>query len=204
MKLIIIGPQGSGKGTQAKKISEDLQIPHISTGDIFRHNIKKETELGKQAKKYIDKGELVPDSLTTKLVLDRLSHIDCKAGFILDGYPRNLFQAEALDESIDIDFSIQVEVSDKESLKRISKRKTCTSCGAIFSEKDVKKCNKCGGSVIVREDDMPNTVKKRLQIYHENTKPVIKHYQKKGKLVKVNGEKDIESVFNEIKIKIKI
>lgn len=202
--MLIIGPQGSGKGTQAQMLSEELQIPHISTGDIFRDNIKNETELGLQAKKYIDKGELVPDSLTIKLVLDRISKDDCAPGFILDGFPRNLFQAEALDESIEIEHAILVDVSDEESVKRISSRKTCNSCGKIYAVTKSSECTKCGGELFTREDDNAETVKKRLQIYHENTEPVIKHYDKKGLLIKVNGEQKIEEVFTEIKRKIKI
>ncbi|MFW6014310.1 MAG: adenylate kinase [Candidatus Nanoarchaeia archaeon] len=204
MKLVIMGPQGSGKGTQAQKLSRELNIPHISTGDIFRENIKNSTELGRQAKEYIDNGELVPDRLTIKIVLDRLTWRDCEKGFILDGFPRNTTQAKALDEKIDIDYAILVDISDEVAVDRISSRKTCDSCGLIYAKTNETKCSKCGGTLYIRDDDTPETVKKRLQVYHENTKPVINHYDEKNNLMRINGENDIESVFLEIKRKIKI
>ena len=199
-----MGPQGSGKGTQAQNLSQLLNIPHISTGDIFRHNIKSQTELGLEAKGYIDNGELVPDKLTIKIVLDRLTWNDCKYGFILDGFPRNITQAKALDEKIEIDFAILVDVSNEVAVERISSRKTCSSCGIIHAKTNETKCIECGGELYVRDDDTPDTVKKRLQVYNENTKPVINHYEQKSKLIEVDGEKDINFVFEQIKRKIKI
>ncbi len=204
MNLLIMGPQGSGKGTQAQKLSRELNIPHISTGDIFRENIKNSTELGKEAKEYIDNGELVPDNLTIKIVLDRLEWSDCGDGFILDGFPRNSTQAKALDEKVKIDYAILVDISDEVAIERISSRKTCNSCGKIYAKTNETKCSECNGDLYVRDDDTPETVRKRLEVYHENTKPVIEHYIEKGSLVKVNGENEIETVFLEIKRKIKI
>ncbi|MFW6014768.1 MAG: adenylate kinase [Candidatus Nanoarchaeia archaeon] len=197
MNLIIMGPQGSGKGTQAQKLSQKFAIPHISTGDIFRENIKNETELGKEAKEYIDEGMLVPDELTIRIVNDRLSKQDCKNGFILDGFPRNVAQAKAMDEIVSIDKVVLIDISDDEAVRRISGRRTCAKCGKVFSSKDnLEKCDKCGGELVRREDDNPDTVRKRLQIYHKNTAPLEEYYI--DKLLKVDGERPVEEIFQDL------
>ncbi|MFW6383452.1 MAG: adenylate kinase [Nanoarchaeota archaeon] len=197
MNLIIMGPQGSGKGTQAQKLSQIFAIPHISTGDIFRENIKDETELGKEAKEYIDEGMLVPDELTIRIVNDRLSKQDCKNGFILDGFPRNVAQAKAMDVIVSIDKVVLIDISDDEAVRRISGRRTCTKCGKVFSSKDnLEKCDKCGGELVRREDDNPDTVRKRLQIYHKNTAPLEEYYI--DKLLKVDGERPVEEIFQDL------
>lgn len=204
MKLLIMGPQGSGKGTQAKLIAERHSIPHISTGDIFRENIKGQTELGSKAKEYIDKGQLVPDSLTIELVRDRLAKDDCRQGFILDGFPRTRAQAEALDSLVEIDKVILIDVSDDESVRRISARRSCESCGAVYSTyiEDIDSCKSCGGKLIIRDDDQPETVRQRLEIYHSNADPLISFYQTKGNLEKIDGERTIEMIFSDIEDKL--
>jgi adenylate kinase len=204
MKLVILGPQASGKGTQANMIAEELNILHISTGDIFRKNIKEMTELGKEALKYTNAGKLVPDDVTNRIVKDRLSQRDCEDGFILDGFPRNIVQAEVLDNFTQLDRVIEVQVSDEEAIKRITGRRTCEKCGAVFSiyQKDdtalASVCKKCGGKLIIREDDTKEAIKKRLDIYHNKTEPLVDHYKKKGNILKINGERPIEVIFNEI------
>ncbi|MFW6220580.1 MAG: adenylate kinase [Nanoarchaeota archaeon] len=206
MKLIIIGPQGSGKGTQAKLLSEKLNVLHISTGDIFRDNIKKETELGKKAQEYINFGKLVPDELTVKLVESKIKEDICKNGFILDGFPRNLIQAKSLDGFTDIDCVIVIDISDKEAIKRISGRRTCEECGKIFNvntDNINNKCKFCDGNLIQRDDDVEETVKERLKTYHEITKPVINYYKEQNKTIVVDGERAIEIIFDEIIKKIK-
>ena len=207
MKLIILGPQASGKGTQASMISEKLDIPHISTGDIFRENIKKLTELGKLALTYINKGELVPDEVTNRILLSRIRERDCENGFILDGFPRNIFQAEFLAQNEDVDRVIEIHVSDKEAIKRISGRRTCEKCGAVYSLfSDIKEfgnaCKKCGGQLKIRDDDKESSVRRRLDIYHEETEPLIEYYKKKNLLLSINGERPIEKIFEEIIKKI--
>jgi len=199
MNIVILGAQGSGKGTQAKLIAEKFRWPHISTGDIFRENIRKQTVLGELAKKYIDKGKLVPDKVTIAIINDRLKKKDCAKGFVLDGFPRNISQAKALSKIARIDLAIEIAISDKEAMKRISGRRTCESCGAITSvfSKDAKKCT-CGGKLIVRDDDKPAAVKKRLDIYHSMTEPLIKFYQKQGIMVRINGEQPIPNVWKDI------
>jgi len=204
MKIILLGPQASGKGTQAELLSEELDIPHISTGDILRQNIRDLTELGKVALGYINKGELVPDDVINKVVAQKLQQ--CPEGFILDGYPRNVNQAQALSQVTDIDHVIEIAVSDDEAIKRISGRRTCSKCGAIFSvyqstEEDLAgACKKCGGRLIIRDDDKPESVKKRLQIYHNETEPLVNFY--KEKLMKINGARPIEKIYKEILKKI--
>jgi adenylate kinase len=208
MKLILFGAQASGKGTQATLISERFDIPHISTGDIFRENIRKLTPLGKLAQGYIKQGHLVPDDVTNKMLQKRLGEPDCCAGFILDGYPRNIAQAKFLDENINIDKAIEIKVGDSEAIKRISGRRTCEKCGMVYSiyqQKDsdiAGSCRKCGGSLIIREDDKEEAIKKRLKIYHDETEPVIQHYKRKGILLSINGEKAIEKISEEIMKKL--
>ena len=208
MKIIMLGAPGAGKGTQAKKIAEKYSIPHISTGDIFRANIKNGTELGKKAKTYMDQGLLVPDELVVDLVVDRVNQEDCANGYVLDGFPRTIPQAEALDEALAalgqmMDYAINVEVPDENIVKRMSGRRACVDCGATYhivyapTEKE-NVCDHCHGSLILRDDDKPETVQKRLNVYHEQTQPLIDYYTKKGILVEVDGTVDINVVFDAI------
>ena len=183
-------------------------VPHISTGDIFRANIKEGTELGKQAKEYMDKGQLVPDSLTVNLLLDRVAKDDCKNGYVLDGFPRTIPQAEVLDEALsklgeNIDYAIDVDVPDENIINRMSGRRACVTCGATYHLKHIppKKegiCDKCGSELILRDDDKPETVKKRLDVDHEQTQPLIDYYTNKGILKQVDGTKDMLEVFGDI------
>lgn len=208
MKLIMLGAPGAGKGTQAKKIAEKYNIPHISTGDIFRANIKNGTELGQKAKTYMDQGLLVPDELVVDLVMDRFAQPDCENGYVLDGFPRTIPQAEALDAALEkagakIDYAINVEVPDENIINRMSGRRACVACGATYHlvhipPKKEGVCDNCGKELILRDDDKPETVKKRLDVYHEQTQPLIDYYTKKGTLVEVDGTVDMEEVFNAI------
>lgn len=202
MNLVLIGPQGSGKGTQAKLLKDKLRIPHLSTGDMFRENIAKKTELGMKAEAIIDSGKLVPDEITTAMVKDRLSKADCKNGFILDGYPRNLEQAEALDGFADIDHVLEIHVPDNVSVKRLSSRWQCRKCGAIYGISLIPKkkgvCDKCNGELYQREDDRPEAIKKRLEIYHKETKPLIDYYRKKGILATIDGDQEVEKIFEDV------
>ena len=208
MKIIMLGAPGAGKGTQAKKISEKYQIPHISTGDIFRANIKNGTELGQKAKTYMDKGLLVPDELVVDLVVDRVNQDDCTNGYVLDGFPRTIPQAEALDKALSelnqkVDYAINVEVPDENIVRRMSGRRACVDCGSTYHlvyapTKEEGICGKCGGTLILRDDDKPETVTKRLGVYHEQTQPLIEYYTKSGILKEVDGTIDINDVFGEI------
>lgn len=207
-KIIMLGAPGAGKGTQAKQIAAKYGIPHISTGDIFRANIKNGTELGKKAKEYMDQGLLVPDELTCDLVMDRISQEDCKDGFVLDGFPRTIPQAEALDAALEkkgdkMDYAIDIEVEDENIIRRMSGRRACLNCGATYHivnlpSKKEGICDVCGEKLVLRDDDKPETVKKRLQVYHEQTQPLIDYYNKKEVLLTVDGTKDIQVVFDEI------
>lgn len=208
MKIIMLGAPGAGKGTQAKMIAEKYSIPHISTGDIFRYNIKNGTELGKEAKKYMDQGLLVPDELTVKILLDRVAQDDCKNGYVLDGFPRTIPQAEVLEEALTklgdrIDYAINVEVPDENIVKRMGGRRACINCGATYHIEHVppKKegiCDNCGSELILRDDDKPETVKNRLSVYHKQTQPLIDFYNGKGVLRTVDGTVDMKDVFNAI------
>ena len=208
MKIVMLGAPGAGKGTQAKMIADKYQIPHMSTGDIFRANISNGTELGKKAKTYMDQGLLVPDELVVDLVVDRVQQDDCKKGYILDGFPRTIPQAEALTEALKklgekVDFAINVEVPDENIVKRMSGRRACVSCGStyhiVYNPTKVEGvCDKCGNELILREDDKPETVKKRLDVYHEQTQPLIEYYTNEGVLVEVDGTKDMKDVFSAI------
>ena len=205
MKIIMLGAPGAGKGTQAKRIAEKYNIPHISTGDIFRANIKNETELGKKAKTYMDQGLLVPDELVVDLVVDRVAQEDAKNGYVLDGFPRTIPQAEALDAALSalgqaVDYAINVEVPDENIVNRMSGRRACVSCGAtyhiVYAPTKVENvCDHCGGNLILRDDDKPETVQKRLNVYHDQTQPLIDYYTKKNILVEVDGTVDINDVF---------
>ena len=191
MKIIMLGAPGAGKGTQAKQIAEKYTIPHISTGDIFRANIKQGTELGKKAKSYMDAGGLVPDELVCDLVVDRIGQDDCKNGFVHDGFPRTIPQAEALTDALkkigqSMDFAIDVDVPDENIIDRMSGRRACLNCGATYHIVNIppKKegvCDKCGEEIVLRDDDKPETVKKRLDVYHEQTQPLIDYYKKEVK-----------------------
>lgn len=208
MKIIMLGAPGAGKGTQAKMIADKYGVPHVSTGDIFRENIKNGTELGMEAKKYMDQGLLVPDELTVKILLDRVSQPDCKNGYVLDGFPRTIPQAEVLDKALaelgeSIDYAIDVDVPDENIVKRMSGRRACISCGATYHVVHVppKKegiCDRCGSELILRDDDKPETVKNRLDVYHKQTQPLIDFYTKKGVLKTVDGTVDMQDVFKAI------
>ena len=205
MKIIMLGAPGAGKGTQAKKIAEKYHIPHISTGDIFRANIKNGTELGKKAKTYMDQGLLVPDELTVDLVIDRVGQDDCKDGYILDGFPRTIPQAECLDAALEkrgekVDFAINVEVPDENIVNRMSGRRACVGCGATYHIKyNPTKvdgvCDACGEKLVLRDDDKAENVQKRLGVYHDQTQPLIDYYTKSGVLKEVDGTVDMEDVF---------
>lgn len=208
MKVIMLGAPGAGKGTQAKKIAEKYQIPHISTGDIFRANIKEGTELGTKAKAYMDKGELVPDELTCDLVVDRISKPDAANGYVLDGFPRTIPQAEALTRALEgrgekIDFAINVEVPDENIVRRMGGRRACLKCGATYhveynAPKVENVCDVCQGELVLRDDDKPETVQKRLSVYHAQTQPLIDYYKAEGVLAEVDGTQDIDVVFQDI------
>ena len=208
MKIIMLGAPGAGKGTQAKMIADKYTIPHISTGDIFRANIKNGTELGKKAKEYMDKGQLVPDELTVEILLDRVAQDDCKNGYVLDGFPRTIPQADVLDKELTklgdkVDYAINVDVPDENIVRRMSGRRACLKCGATYHIEHIppKKegiCDVCGSELVQRDDDKPETVQNRLTVYHEQTQPLIDYYNKKNILKTVDGTKDMQDVFAEI------
>ncbi len=208
MKIIMLGAPGAGKGTQAKMIADKYSIPHVSTGDIFRANIKNGTALGMEAKKYMDQGQLVPDELTVKILLDRVAQEDCKNGYVLDGFPRTIPQAEVLDKALtelgdSIDYAINVDVPDENIINRMSGRRACVACGATYHIVHIPTkvegiCDRCGAELILRDDDKPETVKKRLDVYHTQTQPLIDYYTAKGVLREVDGTKDMKDVFADI------
>ena len=208
MKIIMLGAPGAGKGTQAKKIAAKYDIPHISTGDIFRANIKNGTELGKKAKTYMDQGLLVPDELVVDLVVDRVNQDDCEKGYVLDGFPRPIPQAESLDAALaklgqKMDYAIDVDVPDQVIVNRMGGRRACVGCGATYHlvyapVKNEGICDTCGKELILRDDDKPETVQKRLNIYHEQTQPLIDYYTKAGILKTVDGTVDMNDVFKAI------
>ena len=208
MKIIMLGAPGAGKGTQAKQIADKYSIPHISTGDIFRANIKNGTELGKKAKQYMDQGALVPDELTCDLVMDRIQQDDCKNGFVLDGFPRTIPQAEALDAALGkinekMDYAIDVDVPDENIVNRMSGRRACLNCGATYHLISIPPkvegiCDRCGSEIVLREDDKPETVQKRLKVYHEQTQPLIDYYKNQGILKSVDGTLPMDEVFKAI------
>lgn len=212
MKLIMLGAPGAGKGSQAKVLSDKYGIPHISTGDIFRANIKEGTELGKKAKEYMDQGLLVPDELVCDLVVDRIKQDDCKKGFILDGFPRTIPQAKSLDAALEqineaMDYAVDLEVDDEVIVERMGGRRACLECGATYhvvnmppAKEDV--CDRCGSKLVLRDDDQPETVKKRLSVYHEQTAPLIQYYKEKGILVQFDGTLKPDEVFRQIVNKI--
>lgn len=205
MKIVMLGAPGAGKGTQAKMIAEKYGIPHVSTGDIFRANIKNGTQLGMEAKQYMDQGLLVPDELTVKILLDRVAKEDCKNGYVLDGFPRTIPQAEVLDKALTelgdkIDYAIDVDVPDENIVRRMGGRRACLSCGATYHIEHVPPkaegiCDACGQKLVLRDDDKPETVQNRLNVYHEQTQPLIEFYSAKGVLKTVDGTMDMKDVF---------
>ncbi len=208
MKIVMLGAPGAGKGTQAIKIADKYGIPHVSTGDIFRANIKGGTELGKKAKSYIDKGELVPDEVTIGMLLDRIAEEDCKDGYVLDGFPRTIPQAESLTKALakkgeKLDYAIDIEVPDDNIVKRMSGRRACPKCGATYhivyaAPKVPNVCDNCGSELIIRSDDKPETVQDRLSVYHKQTAPLIAYYKEEGILRTVDGTQDLPKVFEDV------
>lgn len=208
MKIVMLGAPGAGKGTQAQMLAKKYDIPHVSTGDIFRMNIKNGTELGMEAKKYMDQGLLVPDELTVRILLDRVAKDDCKNGYVLDGFPRTIPQANVLEDALTklgdkIDYAVNVDVPDENIIRRMGGRRACLACGATYHIEHVppKKegiCDKCGQELVLRDDDKPETVKNRLQVYKEQTQPLIDFYTERGVLHNVDGTKDMNEVFEAI------
>ena len=208
MKIVMLGAPGAGKGTQAELICEKYGIPHISTGDIFRSNIKNGTALGMEAKTYMDQGKLVPDELTVRILLDRVAKDDCSNGYVLDGFPRTIPQAEVLTEALaksgeKVDFAIDVDVPDENIVRRMSGRRSCPKCGATYHiaylpPKAEGICDHCGAELVQRDDDKPETVLNRLSVYHDQTQPLIEYYEKAGVLKTVDGTKDRDEVFADI------
>lgn len=208
MKIIMLGAPGAGKGTQAKKIAAKYQIPHISTGDIFRANIKGGTELGMKAKTFMDQGMLVPDEITIGMLMDRIHEADCANGYVLDGFPRTIPQAESLAKALkemgeSIDYAVNVDVPDENIVSRMGGRRACVSCGATYHvefnpPKKEGICDTCGEKLVLRDDDKPETVQKRLNVYHDQTQPLIDYYAEAGVLKEVDGTKNMEEVFSDI------
>ena len=208
MKIVMLGAPGAGKGTQAKMIAEEYGIPHVSTGDIFRANVSKGTQLGVEAKKYMDQGLLVPDELTVKILLDRVAKEDCAGGYVLDGFPRTIPQAQVLDEALDklgekLDYAIDVDVPDENIVRRMSGRRACLKCGATYHVEHIPPkaegiCDTCGSELVLRDDDRPETVQNRLKVYHDQTQPLIEYYTGKGVLRTVDGTMDMQDVFRSI------
>ena len=208
MKLVMLGAPGAGKGTQAKRIAAKSQSPHISTGDIFRANIKAGTELGMKAKSYMDQGQLVPDEVTIGMLLDRISQDDCAGGYVLDGFPRTIPQAESLTKALasrgeKLDYAVNVDVPDENIVTRMSGRRACLGCGATYhivynAPKKEGICDVCGEKLVLRDDDKPETVQKRLAVYHDQTQPLIDYYKQEGILAEVDGTQDMDKVFQDI------
>ncbi len=211
--VVLLGPPGAGKGTQAKRLAQSLALPHISSGDLFRDHLNRETELGLMAKDYMDRGDLVPDSVTVGMVIDKLSQPVCEDGAILDGFPRTLSQALALDEALEergerVDIAPLVQVSDDEVIKRLTARRSCRDCGAVynllFNPPEVEGvCDMCGGPLYQRDDDNPDTVRNRLYTYYKETSPLIGYYCAKGVLREIDGERSIDDIQHDLESTIK-
>jgi len=209
MRIIMLGAPGAGKGTQAKRISAEYGIPHMSTGDIFRANIKAGTELGMKAKSYIDQGALVPDEITIGMLMNRIHEADCANGYVLDGFPRTIPQAESLTKALKedgtaVDYAINVDVPDENIIRRMGGRRACLNCGATYhivynAPKVEGICDTCGKELVLRADDKPETVQKRLSVYHDQTQPLIDYYGAAGVLKEVDGTQDMEKVFADIR-----
>ncbi len=212
MRLVILGAPGAGKGTQAKLLKEKLQIPHISTGDIFRRNISEGTELGKEVQKYVVSGELVPDKLTIKLAEDRLGKKDCEKGFLLDGFPRTIPQAEELDEILkkmdtELDYAVNIKVDDNRIVKRLSSRRICPACGRVHQlppDTAERQCEGCAAELVQRADDKEETVYERLRVYREQTLPLLEYYSVQGKLLEVDGSGSIDEVHGSVMDKLEV
>jgi len=214
VRIILLGPPGSGKGTQAKLLSKKYSIPHIAMGDILREEVAKKTPLGKKVNVYMSKGELVPDEIVIEVLKKRLQEADCVDGFILDGFPRTLNQAKALDNMLNelnlkIDAVIYIEVPDEEIMKRLSLRRTCKVCGRIYNlhynpPKQDGKCDVCGGELIIRDDDKPEVIKNRLKVYNDQTKPLVDYYKSHKLLIRINGVDPIDKVFQQIVEKLSL
>ncbi len=208
LNVILIGPPGAGKGTQAVKILDKYGIPHISTGDIFRANIKNKTPLGVKVTEYLDKGELVPDDLVIDIAISRLEEDDCKNGFLLDGFPRTIYQAEKLDDyfknnGFKLNIVLNIMTDKEELISRASMRRVCKSCNTTYHLKNMPPkvegiCDKCGSAVIQRTDDQPETVKNRLDVYTSQTAPLVEYYSNQGNLVNIDGARELEDVFSQI------
>ena len=201
MNIIFLGPPGAGKGTQAQRVCDELKIPQISTGDILRRAIKEETPVGLKAKAYVESGKLVPDEILVEIIKDRLAHDDCKPGYILDGFPRTVPQAEALEKIAKIDVVVEIAVADEALVKRLSGRRVCLNCGATYHVSTLggkTTCDKCGEELIQRKDDNPETVQNRLNVYHSQTAPLISFYQERGLLKTFDGMQDIDVVYQSI------
>ena len=209
MKIVMLGAPGAGKGTQAKRIAAEYGIPHISTGDIFRANIKAGTELGKKAKAFMDQGALVPDEVTIGMLMDRIHEADCEKGYVLDGFPRTIPHAESLTKALaaegnKIDAAVDIDVPDENIVNRMGGRRACLSCGATYhivfnAPKKEGVCDTCGSALVLRDDDKPETVQKRLAVYHEQTQPLIDYYRAEGVLKSVDGTQAMDKVFEDIK-----
>jgi adenylate kinase len=208
MRIILVGPPGAGKGTQAKSIAHKYEIPHISTGDMFRKALREQTPMGQKAQKYMDRGELVPDDVTIGLVKERLSEEDCKKGYMLDGYPRTIAQADALEDLLTswnhrLDHVVNISSSDEVVVARLTGRRTCPECGAVYHmlnkpPKQEMVCDNCGHELIQRKDDNEETVVNRLDVYKNQTEPLLNYYQNRNLLRNINGEQDLDKVFEEI------
>ena len=208
-KIIILGPQGSGKGTQAEFLSEKLNIPDISIGQLLRDEVEKDTNIGKQVDEYLERGELVPNSIAYKLAEQRIKRPDCKNGFIFDGFPRIIIQAKFIEKVTDITHVLEIWISDEEAVRRLSGRRTCSKCDKIYHikfnpPKEENICDDCGERLEMREDDIESAVRQRLKIYHQETEEVVKYFKKKRKVIKINGEQSIEEVREEIFSKLKV
>lgn len=202
-KIIMFGPQGSGKGTQAEMVEKEYGIPAISTGNLFRIAVKKGTKWGVEVKKYMDKGELVPDEVTNNLIVERLEENDCSRGFVLDGYPRNIDQLGFIEKIVNPTHVFNIKISDKEAVERLQGRLSC-SCGMVYHKvynppKENMKCDECGGALYARADDTPEAIRNRLKIYHEQTEPLLSFYKEKGVLYEIDGERTIEEVWEDVK-----